>query len=37
MDHMKFWQVAVFAYAVIYFVLAGAMEAENLGQSYPIA
>ena len=36
-DHMKFWQVAVFAYAVIYFVLAGTMEAENLGQSFPIA
>ena len=34
---MKLWQVAVFAYAVIYFVLAGIMEAENLSQSYPVA
>jgi hypothetical protein len=34
---MKLWQVAVFAYAVIYFVLAGTMEAENLSQSYPVA
>jgi type IV secretory pathway VirB2 component (pilin) len=34
---MKLSQVAVLAYAVIYFVLAGAMEAENLRQSYPVA
>ena len=34
---MKLWQVALFAYAVFYFVLAGIMEAENLSQSYPIA
>ena len=34
---MKLSQVAVLAYAVIYFVLAGAMEAENLCQSYPVA
>jgi hypothetical protein len=36
-DHMKLWQVALFAYAVFYFMLAGIMEAENLSQSYPIA
>jgi hypothetical protein len=36
-DHMKLWQVALFAYAVFYFVLAGIMEAENLSQSDPIA
>jgi len=34
---MKFSQVAVLAYAMIYFLLAGAMEAANLGQSYPVA
>jgi hypothetical protein len=34
---MKLWQIAVFAYALIYFLLVGAMEAENLSQSYPIA
>jgi hypothetical protein len=34
---MKPWQVAVFAYAAIYFLLAGAMEAGNLSQSYPVA
>jgi hypothetical protein len=36
-DHMKLWQVAVLAYAVLYFVLAGVMEAANLDQSYPVA
>jgi hypothetical protein len=36
-DHMKLWQAAVLAYAVLYFVLAGVMEAANLDQSYPIA
>jgi hypothetical protein len=34
---MKLWQVAVLIYALIYFILAGAMEAENLNQSYPLA
>jgi hypothetical protein len=34
-DHMKLWQVALFAYAVLYFVLAGTMEAENLSQATP--
>ena len=36
-DHMKLWQVAVLAYAVLYFVLASVMEAANLDQSYPVA
>jgi hypothetical protein len=34
---MKLWQYAVLAYAVLYFVLAGSMEAENLNLSYPAA
>jgi hypothetical protein len=33
---MKLWQIAVLAYAVIYFMLAASMEAGNLGQSYPV-
>ena len=36
MDHMKLWQIAVLIYAVIYFMLAGIMEADNLRQSYPV-
>jgi hypothetical protein len=34
---MKLSQYAVLAYAVLYFVLAGSMEAENLNLSYPAA
>jgi hypothetical protein len=34
---MKFSQVAVLAYGVLYFILASAMEVENLNQGYPIA
>jgi hypothetical protein len=34
---MKLWQYAVLAYALLYFVRAGSMEAENLNQSYPAA
>ena len=34
---MKLWQVGLFGYAALYFILACAMEAENLNQSYPIA
>jgi len=33
---VKVWQVGVFTYGVLYFILAGAMEAENLHQSYPV-
>ena len=33
---MKLWQVGVFAYGLLYFILACAMEAENLHQSYPL-
>ena len=33
---MKLWQFGVFAYGIFYFVLACAMEAENLNHSYPI-
>jgi hypothetical protein len=36
MDRIKLWQAAVFAYAAFYFMLAGAMEAGNLSQSYPV-
>jgi hypothetical protein len=32
---MKPWQIATLAYAVLYFVLVSAMEAENISQSYP--
>jgi hypothetical protein len=35
-DHMKLSQIAVMAYAAIYFMLAGNMEADNLSQSYPV-
>lgn len=35
--HIKLWQVGVFAYGVLYFILACAMEAENISQSYPVA
>jgi Ni,Fe-hydrogenase I cytochrome b subunit len=34
---MKLWQVAVLAYAAIYFLLAGTMEAGNVSQGYPVA
>jgi hypothetical protein len=34
---MKLWQAGVFAYGLLYFILACAMEAENLNQSYPLA
>lgn len=34
---IKLWQIGVFAYGVLYFILACAMEAENINQSYPIA
>ena len=33
---MKIWQVGVCAYGALYFVLASAMEVDNLNQSYPI-
>ena len=33
---IKLWQVAVFAYGILYFLLACAMEAENFQQSYPM-
>jgi Na+-transporting NADH:ubiquinone oxidoreductase subunit NqrB len=33
---MKPWQFAVFGYGLLYFLLACAMEAENIQQSYPI-
>jgi hypothetical protein len=33
---MKLWQVAVFAYGILYFILACEMEAENISQSYPL-
>ena len=33
---MKLWQIGVLAYAILYFVLACAMEAENFNQSYPV-
>ena len=32
----KLWQVGVFAYGMFYFILACAMEAENVSQSYPV-
>jgi hypothetical protein len=34
---IKLWQVGVLAYGVLYFVLACAMEVENVNQSYPLA
>jgi hypothetical protein len=34
---IKLWSYAVLAYAVLYFLLAGSMEAENLNLSYPVA
>src|SRR4051794_30852070 len=34
--NMKPWQIAVIGYGLLYFLLACAMEAENLQQSYPI-
>jgi hypothetical protein len=33
---MKLSQIGIFAYGVVYFVLACAMEAENVTQSYPM-
>ena len=33
---MKLWQFGVFAYGLVYFMLACAMEADNVTQSYPI-
>ena len=33
---MSLSQIAVLAYGVVYFVLASAMEADNISQSYPI-
>jgi hypothetical protein len=35
-EDMKLWQVGVCAYGALYFVLAGAMEVDNLSQGYPI-
>jgi len=34
---MKLWQIGVFVYGFVYFMLACAMEADNVTQSYPIA
>jgi tellurite resistance protein TehA-like permease len=36
MQSMKAWQIATLAYAVLYFILVSAMEAENISQSYPV-
>jgi hypothetical protein len=33
---MKAWRIATLAYAMLYFVLVSAMEAENISQSYPM-
>ena len=33
---MKLWQIGVLAYGVLYFVLACAMQVENVSQGYPI-
>jgi hypothetical protein len=33
---IKLWQIGVFAYGMFYFILACAMEAENVSQSYPV-
>jgi hypothetical protein len=33
---MKFWQIGVFAYGLLYVILAYLMEAENLSQGYSI-
>ena len=35
LGHMKLWQLVVLAYGLLYFVLACAMEGDNLHQSYP--
>src|ERR1700730_19418696 len=34
--HMNLWQIGVFLYGLVYFILASAMEAENAAQSYPL-
>ena len=34
---MKIWQIAVLVYGVLYFILACAMQVENVSQGYPIA
>src|SRR5437762_3429007 len=34
--NIKLWQVGVFAYGLLYFIMACAMEAENINQSYPL-
>src|ERR1700674_5602129 len=34
---IKLWQVGVIAYGLLYFILACAMEAENINQGYPLA
>jgi hypothetical protein len=34
---MKLSQVAILAYAALYFLLVSSMEAENVSQSYPLA
>jgi hypothetical protein len=33
---MKLWQVGVFAYGLVYVVLACAMIVQNVNQSYPV-
>jgi hypothetical protein len=33
---MKLWQIGVFVYGFVYFMLACAMEADNVTQSYPM-
>src|SRR5882724_9572216 len=33
---MKLSQIAILAYGTLYFVLASAMEAENINQGYPL-
>src|SRR3982074_2212898 len=33
---MKLSQIVILAYGVLYFVLAAAMEAENINHSYPL-
>src|SRR4051812_45482913 len=33
---MRLWQIGVLAYGVLYFILACAMEVENVSQGYPL-
>lgn len=36
LGELKVWQLAVLAYGLLYFVLVGLMEADNIARDYPV-